>query len=968
MGLQTYFITNFLWRFIDTSPLLAQVLPGIRQLFGENYLFASGILIFPYLLVWVWLTGWFWRKDQASLARWGEKLIIGTGLLITFSTGVNPLGLLIDLVAATAILAHLTYRRAPIRTSYLYLAHWGGLLTVFAVVNYRGDWCRSIGRNFVTILDNSSSETLITLVVISLVAMILAVIELLFATRKVIAGEDTWQRSAWDYGQILALLSYAGFLFVLVSAQFIWPLWLIMIPAAFTYVATRPPKSTSSAWQLTTAAPASWWAIGSLVSSVILTGNDANWRSICLAVAIAMMCPIIWKMAQEPLVLASSEYLASDQISKNRRADITKKAVAAAMIQIAFGLGLAVNLCHHRLAYPQWLLVAALVSSGFWLISKRLQRQTISPPAIYSEAGDTWASIIAAIVIGISALHYCYANLQFLPSIIGIPIDAPIFQIVGSSQWFNSLEFSLLLTMVVLLWAMANRQKWRSSWLPPVWFGAALITSQIGLGAIIHLLGGNTWTLAITNVWLAFCCYGWQTFGQPRFVSKSATNFMPVLNNPTVPSLLAAWSLCLRLPFFTNYSGLLSIGIGVIFFLNSRRYSFKWPAYSGLLLVTVGCYELATYQILQAPPGGNIADALTIYGLVTAILALIYRSIVWLKSRNEATDFWDLPLNNLKNVAHTHWAIASTWKIAAAVTPPLPLPHFTILHLLSSGLLAIYALIQGRDQKDNGDWWVYLGLAELMGVGVYARSIFQGLGLVDANLILVTCLIGLMLMLAPWSNWGWRDRPWQVVALVLPLSRVIFELDSISLLNLVILATFYAGVARRQKQFGWVYLSLVFVNWAGMRLFWQYSLTSPLWYALLIGLSILVAVQWDPAWQKSRQNRHYGRLVGVGIITITALIWHVSSQPWLPIGWGVAIGIAGLVWRVRAWFYVGTITFLLSNFYQLVILITERPVTKWAIGLFAGMLIIFLAANFEKRREQITKALQHWLDRLHEWQ
>jgi hypothetical protein len=83
---------------------------------------------------------------------------------------------------------------------------------------------------------------------------------------------------------------------------------------------------------------------------------------------------------------------------------------------------------------------------------------------------------------------------------------------------------------------------------------------------------------------------------------------------------------------------------------------------------------------------------------------------------------------------------------------------------------------------------------------------------------------------------------------------------------------------------------------------------------------------------------------------------------------GLAIGAAGLGWRVRAWLYVGTITFLLSNFYQLVILITEQPVTKWAIGLIAGMLIILLAANFERRKEQITQALQHWLDRLQEWQ
>jgi hypothetical protein len=203
------------------------------------------------------------------------------------------------------------------------------------------------------------------------------------------------------------------------------------------------------------------------------------------------------------------------------------------------------------------------------------------------------------------------------------------------------------------------------------------------------------------------------------------------------------------------------------------------------------------------------------------------------------------------------------------------------------------------------------------------------------------------------------------VALVLPLSRVIFEWDTISLLNLAILATFYGGVARRQQQFGWVYLSLLFVNWAGLRLLGQYHFTSPIWFALLVGLSLLIVVQWDPAWRRSRQSRHYGRLAGAGLIAVTALVFH---QPWLPIGLGLAIGAAGIIWRTRAWFYVGTITFLLTSSYQLIILITEYPMTKWAIGLLAGVLIIALAANFERRREQIAQVLQHWLDRLQEWQ
>jgi hypothetical protein len=436
------------------------------------------------------------------------------------------------------------------------------------------------------------------------------------------------------------------------------------------------------------------------------------------------------------------------------------------------------------------------------------------------------------------------------------------------------------------------------------------------------------------------------------------------LESKLLPCLVAGWGLLLRLPFFTAYTGLLTIAVGVIGILTSRRFSHKSIGYGGMLLVTLGCYELVTYSIAQAPPGGNIADALTVYGFVTALLALGYRLGVWWRSKHQHDRWGNFPLKDLKTVAHTHWAVASTWKIAAATMPAIPLPKLTLLHLFISVLLGGYALIQARD-KDGGDWWIYLGLAELLGVGVYARSIFQNLGIVDEGLILIACVVGLLVLLAPWRAWGWHDRPWRLVALVLPLSRVVFEWDRISLLNLVVLAIFYAGVARRQRQFSWAYLSLVFINWAGMRLLFQYQLTSPLWYAALVGLSILAAVQWDPYWQTSKQNRHAGRLLGSGTIAVTALLWH---QPWLPIGIGLAIALMGLLLRVRAWLYVGTITFLLTNAYQLLVLITEYPITKWAIGLLAGVLIITLAANFERRKEQIERALQHWLDRLEEWQ
>jgi hypothetical protein len=977
VGMQAYILNNFVWRFISSGTLLAKILPWVQQAFGEQYLFAGGLLVFPYLLLWVVLTAWFWRRGQQSLCQTGEGLIMGTGLLATLLTIPAPLGLLIDLLATTTIFAHITHRHSPTRSDYLNLTHFSGLATVGATVYYRWDWYRMVARSFVA---SPMPESGLSLIIGSVVLTILAAIELCFSTRVADSDHDGWQRSTWNFGRGLAIFAAFNYFVLSLSypaARFAWPLWWMTIPAAFTYVASR--RARVLVWQQKAQSEASWWAIGGLAGTVLLV--ESGWRSAGLIVSVGLMFPIVWSIAR-PSSKKSAAVDASAEISADL-ADLqltatanSRGAIAAAAVQIGFGLLLVADLLSSKIAHQQWLILGALVCAGLWFASNKLHAKNSLHSAIYSTASDFWAISLAGLGISIGAINYLAINMRWLVLMAGNVINPDnIVQntgAIGSTAWFSSIHFSTLVASMILLSAMNYRQRWPySANLPYLWLWIVPITAQIAWGAGIYLCGGNTWTLAVVNAGLALLLWLWQSYSQLRHPHRSNTATLAGflgLNYPYLPGFLAVWSLLLRLPFFNNYTGLLSIGIGAILVISSRNYSFKLPAYGGLLLATLGCYELVTYQVLQAPSGGNIADALTIYGLVTAILALIYRSIVWLKSRQGATDFWDLSLDSLKNVAHAHWAIASTWKIAAAVVPPIPLPHFTILHLLTSGLLGIYALIQGRDQKDNSDWWVYLGLAELMGVGVYARSIFQGLGIVDSNLILVTCLIGLMLMLAPWGSWGWRDRPWRMVALVLPLSRVIFEWDYISLLNLAILATFYAGVARRQRQFGWAYLSLVFVNWAGMRLLWQYNLTSPIWYAVMVGLSILAVVQWDPAWQKSRQNRHYGRLAGAGVIAVTAIIWHVAPQPWVPIGLGVAIGAAGLVWRVRAWFYVGTITFLLSNFYQLVILITERPITKWAIGLFAGMLIIFLAANFEKRREQITKALQHWLDQLQEWQ
>jgi hypothetical protein len=977
IGLQTYFLSSFLWRFLSTGLLLAKILPTVQLWFGPNYPFAAGLLVVPYLLIWVGLTHWFWQKGQPNRCRTGEYLILGTGFIATWITVPSPLALLLSLAIATAILAHLNYRHGTVR-SYLTATHLAGLGTITAALAYRWAGCMAIGRSLMT---GPVEGVLSGLVFVGLALTLVAAIELIFATRRSTVDSDGWTHSASWVGGTLAILAYGSYAMLLLfpTVHLVWPIWFLLIPAALVYVATR--RSIGLPWQLRGRVAAVQWAIGGLAMNVLLSLGNKDWRSIMLLGAVGLMFPLVrWQRCPE-LVVSPTDDLAVRAASPTGAGSLSVKeslsvpvvvnestetpensdsiqplsATAAAAIHIGFGLGLGVNLLNGWIPDPLWSILGALVCSGLWWISKNLRTRI----GVYGAASDYWAFGLAGVSIVLGGGHYFYRNFGWVTGLPASELNAQL-ALVSTREWLGS----ILATVLILLGAMTYRHNWRLDNPVIIWFCSTLVTAQIGLGAAVHLLGGNTWSLAIVNVVLAFCLWLGQTLVWNRRRAGTAGESMATVESKLLPGLLATWGLCLRLPFFNSYSGLLSIAIGLMGILLSQRFRFKGSAYGGFVLVTLGCYELVTDRVLQAPPGGNIADALTIFGLVTAVLALGYRLISGLQSRRGQEDCWGLSFAGVKTVAHTHWAAASAWNMAAAVMPVLPLPRFTVLHLLTTGLLGIYALIQGRD-RDRGEWWIYLGLAELMGVGVYARSIFRNLGVVDEGLILLACLIGLLLLLAPWSEWGWQDRPWRQVALILPLSRVIFEWDTISLLNLAILATFYGGVARRQQQFGWAYLSLLFVNWAGQRLLVQYQFTSPIWFALLVGLSILIVVQWDPAWRRSRQSRHYGRLAGAGVIAVTALVFH---QPWLPIGLGLAIGTAGIIWRTRAWFYVGTITFLLTSSYQLIILITEYPMTKWAIGLLAGVLIIALAANFERRREQIAQVLQHWLDRLQEWQ
>ena len=253
--------------------------------------------------------------------------------------------------------------------------------------------------------------------------------------------------------------------------------------------------------------------------------------------------------------------------------------------------------------------------------------------------------------------------------------------------------------------------------------------------------------------------------------------------------------------------------------------------------------------------------------------------------------------------------------------------------------------------------------------------VYSGLSwaVLDDWRVVIACVLASGMYQLPWRSWGWSESPWKLSALVLPLLTVLFTalltIGAVSNLSLLVVAGFYGWIALRHSNIRFTYISVVLIDWLLWRWFGHLQLREPLWYISVLGLSLLYIAQFDQYWQQSQQRelRHYLRILGSGAICLIALISHQET--------GIIPGIistitifAGLILRVRAFLFVGTITFVLTAFYQLVVLIFRYPRTKWIVGMVVGILFIGMALNFEARRSQIGSLLRHTSDELESWE
>ncbi|BAY82703.1 hypothetical protein NIES267_21870 [Calothrix parasitica NIES-267] len=859
-------------------------------------------------------------KNKLDLASFGEILTLILGITLTTISLENPTLRSINLLLSTITLAIVTYQKfkqilsTPSSDSLLpltYLTHTTAILTLFS-------W---IHLFFPTISQP----------VWAVICLVVMVGEWLFSV-----SDGVWQRSSWHIGLVLASLSY---LLLLMDFEF----------TGNNVFINQPSLMNQSSWGLT-------WLVTPITLTIIGSRNKEAGKNKQI---ISVSAIILAQLLTLPLSTVSLISLAVGTVTMfvNTRYLRNKQ---SAIITVGFGLSfIAAGVWEFTsLSYAGWFVLFAVTTLCLWVIRKLLQRGN-ELANIYAVATDSWGSTICGFELLLLSIHaisiYWFGESDILLCAISavITLVALAFRhFYESTNWtFYGIGWSVELLQLYLIEIFE--------------FGIYEVTND-GSPQLIYL--------AIANIGLGLIT---QFIGEWLQSKHYSENLLPNRWH-ILPLLYAGFGVLLRYNTFDSWTGLSTLAVAwIVISIGKRNKKLKPLLYLGLFGVSIAAYELLFYQLQQAAGSGTVGDGWIIFATLATGIAYAYRFLSpWL------TSYLKVSFQELKMFAHFHWGLGS---VLLAATLRSPVTAYQ-LALATGLLLSCYAIFEGKQANHSdlslseassriiteADIWVYIGLIQIACFRYFippASVVSVFLQQIRPWIAGVSCIFGYLLYILPWQRWGWLKRPWQIVAYILPLFYLWETRIQIYSISLLLVAGYYILIAKIAHKFRFTYISLMLVNWVLWRWYIDLNLTDALWYISSVSLSLLYIAQFD-SLLKLPQNkiyRHGLRMLATVMICGYATVFY-QNVFWIPGILSLLAIFVGLGLKIRAFLYVGTISFLITAFYHLVIFTFDYPFIKWVVGLLVGITLIFIAANFEGRRQQLNILIRNINTEFKEWE
>ncbi len=902
-----------------------------------------GILLFPYLIITLVIAAIYRDRQKYHLANTGELLALGFGVLLTILSVGYPSTIFVNLSLSAVTLFIVQARRSPTSQDLHSLVYFTHIVSLSAIVS---------GLYFFT-----RSTAIFGWVGFLIGAMLIEWSGVLVIGKLSVSPQaenlhlQAWRDSAWHIGASLAALSYIllwnapfsglGNNSELLFATSSWGVIWLIVPLSLTFLGTwREFADRDLAIKL---------SIAGLAIAQFLTWNGDGSRVIGLGVAFALM---LVNTRRSKSLLTTFNTVGYGLLF-----------IASLLWQFKFGGGYIAQLTFGiNGAVVSVLLLYVL---NHWLKYRRdrhVANLNLSLNQSYSQSFDIWAAILSTALLLLQTSQ-----------------AALVFGFNQNNQLFVNLLPSTVLVTLGLVYRI-----WQDTGKSPFWaeWGIAWSVELLTSGAVV-VSNGSAIELAIANIALGFVtqlCGDW-------WMKRTGKDEYP-RSWDVIPLIYGVMGSLLRIGNFSSLTGLFSlstslIGIGVGRRASQSNSVFKALTYLSMVVATFSAYELLFYQMVTNSQGGSLGDGLVVLAVLGCAIAYAYKLFT-----NWIAPYLRLSFREIGISAHLHWTASAIFLLLGSFLNPA-----TTSGVLGGGVaiaLAAYAIAQGRSplaplvkggKEDGAELWIYTGLTTAIGaIAYFLYFAFPNPWLI-ANLIqpyaaAIACILATILYQLPWEEWGWEERPWHNSAFALPLIFTFATQNAIAIPCLIIVGIFYAIYAKVQDQIRATYITVFLWDWAIFQNVLQsldaFSSLKFLINICVIGFSGLYFAQVEPNLRSphTKALRHAFRSLLSGGMGLIAFAYSFTSTSVAFSTWGLSAAfiIAGLAFRVRAYLFMGTFTFILLVISQAVTLVTQYSFLMWALGIFAGIGFILVAANFEVRRDRILALFRNVAIELEAWE